>query len=101
MNEEGAYFGRITTRVEKFVVPISPLIRAVKGFAFAPAAAGDDDRRRLRLRRTILHNQIRTVRYELGLRERRDVCGGLAALVPTADCSGKKVLLVFALAEAV
>lgn len=117
---------------------IGPLIGAVERVAFAPAAAGDDDRCRLRLRRTILHNQIGTVGYELSVnpenrRQRAfhlrggvvlrlqptdgrvnqlaqdgQVCenGGTYAevwlhLVPNANCSGKKVLLVFAPAEAV
>jgi hypothetical protein len=65
MNEKGADFGGVATWVEKIVVPVGPLVGAVEGFAFAPSAAGNDDRRRIRLRGTILHNQIRTVGNEL------------------------------------
>src|SRR5260370_41529947 len=43
MNKEGADFGGVLTRGEEVVVPIGPLVGAVEGFAFAPAAAGDAD----------------------------------------------------------
>lgn len=67
MNEEGANLGCVMMRVEEVVVPVGPLIGAVEGFAFAPAATGDDDQRGLRFRRAILDNQVCAVGNELSI----------------------------------
>ena len=53
------------TRVEEVVVAVGPLVCAVERLAFAPAAAGDDERRRLRFGRAMLDYEICAIGYEL------------------------------------
>ncbi len=65
MDEESANLGGVMTRVEEVVVTVGPLVCAVKRFAFAPAAAGDDQRRGLRFRRAVLDDQVCAVGNEL------------------------------------
>src|SRR6266851_9420761 len=44
MHEEGAYLGGIVMRIEQCCLAADPLVTAVEGLAFAPAAAADDGR---------------------------------------------------------
>ena len=91
MNEEGANLSSVMMRVEQVIVPVVPLIGPVKSFALAPAAAGDDDWRSLRFRRTILDNQEGTVRDELsidsedGSQRTFHLCGSVVLRLEAAD----------------
>ncbi len=62
MNEEGANLGGVVLRVEQRRLAASPLIAAIEGFAFAPAAASDDGWVRFR---DFFGNKISSIRNQL------------------------------------
>jgi hypothetical protein len=68
MNEEGANFGSVVLRVEQDRLAARPLVAAIKGFSFAPAAAAYDDWRPSRwLRGRVARDHIRFfLRDEIG-----------------------------------